>query len=383
MTDGAFVSYAQNGEDVVLHRALAGVERGRYVDVGANDPTVDSVTRAFYEAGWRGITVEPVHEYADRQRSERPGDVLVEAVVTQRSGETVTLHEVPDTGLSTLDGNIADQHRGSGFEVVPTQVPTLRLDEILQQAGWTDSQDIHFLSVDVEGAEAEVLASLDLRRWRPWIIVAEATRPQTSEPSHDAWEPLLTSAGYRFSLFDGLSRYYIADERWDQLHADLSAPANALDRFVRYERVQREQRIEDLEAELAGLRAVGDETAAELADLRTSLADARSQQAAATDQLEKELASGRERQVELEDRAARATEREAQATATALAWRNRAMGVWADTAALASAASTADVELLRRQNAELGREMAAIRATLSWRVTGPLRAARLIGKANR
>ena len=39
-----FISYAQNYEDVILWRALRDVERGFYVDVGAADPQVDSVT---------------------------------------------------------------------------------------------------------------------------------------------------------------------------------------------------------------------------------------------------------------------------------------------------------------------------------------------------
>jgi hypothetical protein len=69
-----FVSYAQNGEDVVLRRALANVEVGRYIDVGANDATVESVSKAFYDAGWSGITVEPVRKYAAKHRSERPRD---------------------------------------------------------------------------------------------------------------------------------------------------------------------------------------------------------------------------------------------------------------------------------------------------------------------
>ena len=55
-----FVSYAQNGEDVVLFRALGGVESGRYVDVGANDPVADSISYAFYLRGWSGITIDPV-----------------------------------------------------------------------------------------------------------------------------------------------------------------------------------------------------------------------------------------------------------------------------------------------------------------------------------
>src|SRR5680860_1737441 len=55
MSRGPFVSYAQNQEDVVLARALHPDDRGGFwVDVGAGDPVLDSVTAAFAERGWRG-----------------------------------------------------------------------------------------------------------------------------------------------------------------------------------------------------------------------------------------------------------------------------------------------------------------------------------------
>jgi hypothetical protein len=56
----AFVSYAQNFEDVMLWRALRSLESGFYIDVGANDPTIDSVTKAFYASRWHGINIEPM-----------------------------------------------------------------------------------------------------------------------------------------------------------------------------------------------------------------------------------------------------------------------------------------------------------------------------------
>ncbi|MET3806930.1 FkbM family methyltransferase [Nakamurella sp. UYEF19] len=365
MTDGAFVSYAQNGEDVVLHRALRTIERGRYIDVGANDPCIDSVSMAFYRSGWRGITVEPVSQYAERQRIERPEDILVEAVVTQTSGEIARLLEVPGTGLSSLDESIGEQHRRSGYQVREVDVPTRRLDDILDAAGWQDRDDIHFLSVDVEGTEAAVLASLDLRRWRPWIILAEATRPNSSEPTHQSFEPLLLAAGYRFSLFDGLSRYYIAEERWDQLHEHLSTPASALDNFVRLERVLQDQEISELQAELKAARSECTAMLLERNSIRDLLTDV-----TATLQTICTQASA---QAEL------AAVREKKALASALAWRTRAVGAWADSTG-ASATSAEEVQSLRKRADDLDDEMTAMKSTLSWRITGPLRAVRLIGK---
>ena len=54
-----FVSYAQHGEDVIIWRALGERAAGFYVDVGAFHPRYDSVTRALYARGWRGINIEP------------------------------------------------------------------------------------------------------------------------------------------------------------------------------------------------------------------------------------------------------------------------------------------------------------------------------------
>jgi hypothetical protein len=66
------ISYAQNGEDIVLYRAFGQQSEGFYIDIGANDPDTCSVTRLFSEAGWRGINVEPVPALAERLRTVRP-----------------------------------------------------------------------------------------------------------------------------------------------------------------------------------------------------------------------------------------------------------------------------------------------------------------------
>jgi len=79
-------SYSQNFEDVMLWRALHDVGRGRYLDIGAQDPAVDSVSLAFYEAGWRGVHVEPVPAYAEKLRAARPDEQVIEAAVTDALG---------------------------------------------------------------------------------------------------------------------------------------------------------------------------------------------------------------------------------------------------------------------------------------------------------
>jgi FkbM family methyltransferase len=209
---------------VVLWRALRNVGRGRYIDVGANHPQHFSISMAFYAMGWSGITVEPDPEFAALHRTERPRDLLIEAAATQSEGGTVTLHVVDSTGLSTLEDTLARRHAASGYDTHDRTVPSRRLDSILKEAGW-DEVDIHFMSVDTEGSEAEVLEGIDLTVWRPWILVVEATAPLSTRSTRDLWEPLVVSAGYRFCLFDGLSCFYLAEEHAEDLAVSLSYPA--------------------------------------------------------------------------------------------------------------------------------------------------------------
>ena len=206
--DDSFVSYAQNGEDVLLAHVLAGVTDGRYVDVGAHDPDVHSVTRAFYDRGWSGVNVEPAAEWHERLREARPRDVNLNLAAGSRDG-TATLHAFAGTGLSTIDARVAQDHVEAGRMDTTCAVPMQTLARIFDEHA---RGDVHFLKIDVEGAEAAVLAGADFARHRPWIVVVESTRPLTGIASHGEWEPMLLSRGYRFAFDDGINRYYVSDE---------------------------------------------------------------------------------------------------------------------------------------------------------------------------
>lgn len=213
------ISYAQHGEDKTLWRALSTVDHGYYVDVGAESPDVGTVTRAFYERGWCGLNIEPVPSWFEQLKAARPRDrnLNVACGTTQWLG----LYEVMGTGLSTVNKDYAERHqRALGYNSRLIEVPCVRLDSLL------DGRTIHFLKIDVEGAERDVLLSIDLHTFRPWIILVEATEPNTQVPSHQQWEDLLLTRGYRYSCFDGLNRYYVCEEKFDELHSKLSAGGN-------------------------------------------------------------------------------------------------------------------------------------------------------------
>lgn len=221
-------SYAQNFEDVMLWRALGHIQNGRYIDIGAQDPVVDSVTLAFYEHGWRGVHVEPTPRYAESLRQARPEDIVIQAAVDAKSG-ILNFYEFPDTGLSTADRKIAGEHIARGFPVKEIVVPCITLDEVFSSV---TGEEIHWLKIDVEGGEEQVLEGWINSARRPWIVLIESTYPNTQIETHQQWESLILAKGYTFAYFDGLSRFYIADGH-DELAKSFSSGPNIFDVMFR------------------------------------------------------------------------------------------------------------------------------------------------------
>ena len=97
--------------------------------------------------------------------------------------------------------------------------------------------EIDFLKIDAEGAEGDVIAGADWQRFRPRLLVIEATRPWTSELNCGEWEPLLLSQAYSFQYFDGINRYYLRHED-AALAGQFSVPINTLDRYITQKELQ-------------------------------------------------------------------------------------------------------------------------------------------------
>lgn len=205
------LSYAQNLEDYHLDLMFAGQAEGTYVDVGGGHPVADNVSFWFYLKGWRGLVVEPQAALADAYRHIRPRDTVYCGLAGAAQGET-DFHVVAGLhGLSSMVRAQAEGARQFGAGYTTQRMPVRRLDDLIAQAGLAQ---IDFLKIDVEGAEDQVLAGLDLAEVRPRVIVVEAVNPTHPDGAPGPWERPLTAAGYNHVFFDGLNRFYVRhDER--------------------------------------------------------------------------------------------------------------------------------------------------------------------------
>jgi len=240
----------------MLWRALKHIETGFYIDVGANDPEADSVTKAFYELGWRGINIEPVPQWFQRLKESRLRDINLQLAVGSKPGE-ITLFEIPDTGLSTAKKAFADRHETErGYQSQKVKVPLDTLTNLCEQY---HTAPIHFLKIDVEGMEKATLEGMDFSKIRPWIVLVESTLPGSQEECHSEWESMLLDAGYQYTYCDGINRFYVADEHSELLDS-FKYPPNVFDGFTLKRHMDAESRAINAdhkaqEADARGIRA--------------------------------------------------------------------------------------------------------------------------------
>ncbi len=203
------LSYAQNMEDMHLDRVFAGEPKGFYIDVGGGHPVADNVSFRSYLAGWHGLVIEPQAALHSLYGPVRPRDIALDVLVGREAGQAA-FHAVDKLhGFSTM---VESHARGAASFGASYATETRAMTTLAALCEAYAPPVIDWLKVDVEGAEIDVLAGNDWTRFRPRVVLVEAIAPGTMEPSHEGWEPILTAAGYRMAFFDGLNRWYVADE---------------------------------------------------------------------------------------------------------------------------------------------------------------------------
>jgi FkbM family methyltransferase len=204
------ISYAQNFEDVLIRRALQDVAQGFYIDIGAFDSTTDSVTRWFYDSGWRGVNVEPNPALHAKLEVDRSEDENLWCALSSVSGSK-QFNVIGETGLSTLSADLVCAASAAGYDVSSRiEVPVETLDQLLSCYG--KDRILDFVKLDVEGSEGDILNATLFTAARPRLLIIEAVKSFSMEPAWAGWEPNLLSRGFRFVWFDGLNRFYLREE---------------------------------------------------------------------------------------------------------------------------------------------------------------------------
>jgi len=196
--------YSQLGQDKwVLGVVFPGVGDGWFVDVGAGDAVAGSNTMALEEAGWRGVCIDPfpTGDWSVRRAT------LLDEVVSSRAGERVSFR-----AAGTLGG--IDRHLGlwreQTSEAPLVELQTTTLAEVLERVHAPPF--LHYLSLDTEGSEYEVLLGFPFERHRVGALTVEHNGEQ---PKRDRIRQLLESHGYRLEREQVVEDWYVPDPEWN------------------------------------------------------------------------------------------------------------------------------------------------------------------------
>lgn len=167
------ISFAQEGEDLVLNRFFERQQGGFYVDIGAHHPVRFSNTYKFYLKGWRGINVDAMPGSMDSFKKLRPRDINLEHAVSDKS-ETLIYNIFNEPALNTFSEEVAKEHcKVEIYEIIEKrEIKTVTLANILD-IHLPHGIPIDFLSIDVEGLDLAVLQSNNWDKYRPRMVLAE------------------------------------------------------------------------------------------------------------------------------------------------------------------------------------------------------------------
>ena len=198
------ISYAQNREDIILSGFFKNIEKGFYVDVGANHPELDSVTKIFYDKGWSGINIEPIKSLYEKLLSERPRDINLNIGISDKETTLNFRQYSKGVGLSTFSKEMQEEYQLKTDFTTDKHIDySVKLFPLRSVFKDNNVGEINFLKIDVEGYEYEVLKSNDWDKFRPQVVCIEANHVK------EDWKQILTNNNYLLVFFDGLNEYYV------------------------------------------------------------------------------------------------------------------------------------------------------------------------------
>jgi FkbM family methyltransferase len=197
-------SYSQIHEDLLID-AILNVEKGFYIDIGANDPQHFSNTKRFYDKGWNGINIDPNPKCYEKFIDTRTRDINLNLGISSIRGE-LQFYELTYPPLSSFSKEMAIINAENfGIKIEKEyKVKVICLKDIYQE--YVDNKTVDFISIDTEGHEMQVLEGNNWEKYRPKLLIIETGR------LHSEIYDYVISKNYSPIIHNNLNAIFINNE---------------------------------------------------------------------------------------------------------------------------------------------------------------------------
>ena len=204
--------FSQANEDETI-RKYCPESLGKYIDIGSGRPVSGSNSYFFYRLGWRGTLIDPLSRNQILGKIMRPRDLVLKSLVGQ-AGVT-TFYELYPYEYSTTSESIAKDLMSSGkaklvgkmsFTIVPMSDLIFPMSDL----------EPTFISIDVEGADFDVLASNDWTICRPRVICIES--PVELSKLGSKINAYLEQLNYKLVEQTSLSKIFVSNRYLDKIN---------------------------------------------------------------------------------------------------------------------------------------------------------------------
>ena len=193
-----------------------------YCDIGANRPWKFSNTASFYlknKRNYTGVLVEPDPVLASILKRKRSKDIIINKGIksSEENANVLEFYQISPNTLNTFSYKEAQHYEALGYKITnKLDIEVMDINELLGQ--YFDDKELHFLSVDVEGLDYEILKTMNFKIFKPICICVETINfvPNGMAIKDNRILELMIKNGYFEYAFTGINSIFLDKERWSK-----------------------------------------------------------------------------------------------------------------------------------------------------------------------
>ena len=207
---GITIFFSADGEDSILDKWISDINNGFYIDLGSNFPLYASNTYGLYLKGWRGICIDPNPGLKLKYSILRSKDIFINsAIVTNNKKKNQNFYFYKNNNELNTFSKTRVNIQKKLYNRIPSKIVKVNQIKINDLINMINKREVHFLNIDIEGLENDIIKSLIKKKVLPWCIAIEELGTTCENLKSSKIKKILNKSGYFLGSKTFLTSIYI------------------------------------------------------------------------------------------------------------------------------------------------------------------------------